>query len=242
MHVILEIIFGVLIAELAAAVFHWVEDTYISYCSTNPIFKYIAKNNELHHYYPRAILAYPWYLTVSDTFVLAIAVTFIVWLLNANAISKYPIFWLSAIIWGTLTAMTHKLSHCRYCEVPTWYANLQKCNILSGHEHHGKHHENSDNRYAVSFPIINTILDTLDVFRFLEKCIYALTGVSPQRKPGYQEYPSLRTEIHYETENTSCPRVITQDERDKLSDALNEMYRCSKEFSWKGFKHILNTC
>lgn len=223
----IQFILGILIGEIVGAIGHWIEDTYISYCSKNVLLKYIAHANELHHYYPRAVLLTPWYITIADTSVIALVVMVFVWILFPNHMKRYSIFWFTVTLWGILTAITHKWSHYRDCELPQWYKILQKCKLITDHDHHAVHHQKSTCRYAPSFPWMNYILDKICLFRALEFIIFTIFNVKPQPKLGYRDYSDIYTNIHFNTETNSCPRVINQKEKDILNSNLANFYVCA---------------
>ena len=52
----IQIILGIFVADLAAGFSHWIEDSYLNYCTSIPFLSVIAKENEMHHYFPRAML------------------------------------------------------------------------------------------------------------------------------------------------------------------------------------------
>ena len=54
MNIYIQIILGFILADFVAGIFHWYEDTY--FCINIPLLRNIAKNNELHHYFPRSII------------------------------------------------------------------------------------------------------------------------------------------------------------------------------------------
>lgn len=223
MHIFLQIFIGVCIGELSGAFFHWLEDTYLPYCTKIPILDYVAKHNELHHYYPRSVLAYPWYTTLAYTGALAVFCVTIVFLIHPKHFRKHWVMWLSAVLWASITGLTHKWSHYRDCELSPFYLTLVKLNILSGHDHHAVHHQTSDCRYAPSFPIFNYILDFLGIFKLLELVI----PIQPSRKPGYNDYLDISTDLHKELEKDKvCPRVISLNETDMLFNKLESYYKC----------------
>ena len=57
-NIALQLFLGLIIADFISGILHWVEDNYIDYCTDLPIFKDIARDNEMHHYFPRSIIAY----------------------------------------------------------------------------------------------------------------------------------------------------------------------------------------
>ena len=56
-NIILQIILGYILADIFTGSFHWFEDTYLDYCINMKFFSTVSKENELHHYFPRAMLA-----------------------------------------------------------------------------------------------------------------------------------------------------------------------------------------
>jgi ubiquitin-conjugating enzyme E2 variant len=60
MNIFLQFIIGLFIADFLSGFFHWFEDNYFDYNNSLPILSKIAKDNELHHYYPRGITHEPY--------------------------------------------------------------------------------------------------------------------------------------------------------------------------------------
>ena len=91
-NIILQLIIGFLLADIVTGGFHWLEDSYFDYCTDIPIIGTIAQDNELHHYFPRSMLAYSYldHITVSLPLTLLIVGT--IYLLNNN-IMKYKFFY-----------------------------------------------------------------------------------------------------------------------------------------------------
>ena len=56
-------------ADILAGFGHWFEDTYIDYCCTFPGLSEIGKDNELHHYFPRAMLQKSYFENVKDNII-----------------------------------------------------------------------------------------------------------------------------------------------------------------------------
>jgi len=81
-NIILQIIIGFFLADFLSGLFHWIEDTYLDYCINIPILKDISKGNEMHHYFPRAILAYSYVEHVINSSILAFIVIFVIFLIN----------------------------------------------------------------------------------------------------------------------------------------------------------------
>ena len=89
--IILQIIVGFIFADIDTGTFHWFEDTYLDYCINIPILDSILKDNELHRYFPRFILAYTYLYHISLIFPLTVIVEFIIYFLNKST-RKYFIF------------------------------------------------------------------------------------------------------------------------------------------------------
>ena len=47
MNKLIQIITGFILADIITGIFHWFEDTYLSYCINFPILSEISKNNEI---------------------------------------------------------------------------------------------------------------------------------------------------------------------------------------------------
>ena len=224
MHIIFQVIIGVLIGELGSSLAHWIEDSYLPYCTDTPLLRKVAKENEMHHYYPRAVIRTPWYKSIYETVAIASSILLIAFLINRKGFMRMKWLWLVAATWAVLSCLTHKYSHYRDCELCIPYRILQDIGLLSNHQHHAVHHNTSNCRYAPSFPALNVVLDWLTVFRMLECIVEGLTGVEPDRKMGYNDYK--KTEIHTMTEGSFCPRVITGQELDILESNLAVLYQC----------------
>ena len=70
-NIIIELFLGLIIADILTGLFHWFEDSYFDYCLNIPILSEIAKDNILHHYYPRAIA----YNNTIDTNIITFIIT-----------------------------------------------------------------------------------------------------------------------------------------------------------------------
>jgi hypothetical protein len=67
--------------------FHWFEDTYLDY-PYNGYFNFllndIAKHNELHHYFPRAILLKSYWGNIKQPFIIITLIYIFVYYFNKN--------------------------------------------------------------------------------------------------------------------------------------------------------------
>ena len=195
MKILLQIIIGFLLADIIGGTGHWFEDTYIDYCTKYNILNDIAKYNELHHYFPRAMLAHSYIENVKTSYIFAIILFIIFLLLFKNHMLKYPIIYISLFILLPLSNLFHRFSHQRDCENNVLILFLQKKYILCSHEHHKQHHTTQvDGKYCTIFPITNYILDTILFWRGLENII-KLFGIYPHRKQSYDYYKPIHNYI-----------------------------------------------
>ena len=81
-HIILQIIIGFALADILTGAGHWFEDTYLDYCIDTPIIGSISKDNELHHYFPRSIIAYSYLDNISIALPVTILLLFILYFIN----------------------------------------------------------------------------------------------------------------------------------------------------------------
>lgn len=225
-NIIIELFLGLIIADILTGLFHWFEDSYFDYCLNIPILSEIAKDNILHHYYPRAIAYNNTIDTNIITFIITIFILLLLYIINPLFIKDHPYFTISLGIFGSLGNQFHKWSHYRRCELNSYLLFLQDNNIIASHEYHSEHHNNSTKRYCSILQINNYILDNIGFWRILEEIVYLITNVKPVYKLNYKDYDNIKTNIHRRTENSSCPPNITSEELYYLKDELVKYYKC----------------
>jgi ubiquitin-conjugating enzyme E2 variant len=226
--VIFQIICGFVFADLGGGVFHWFEDTYLDYCVNFPILSQIAKDNEMHHYFPRSILSYSYYENVSSSIPIVITAIVLILLINRTTFTKYPYFWITFFAFSLFANLIHRFSHSRECENNAAMLLLQKTGLLCSHEHHKMHHDKIKEKYCVISQYNNYWLDTFEIWRILEFIIYAITGVSPNRKPPYSDYYEIHTELH-ENAKQECPVKPSAKDVAELSNKLRLYKNCNKQ-------------
>lgn len=228
MNIILQVFLGLVLADFSAGFFHWFEDTYLQYCTSIPILSSVAKHNELHHYFPRLMLVKPWWKTIQASSCVSLLLITILLILTPQLIKSYPIVFITAVLFGSLSNLFHKYSHMRDCERPRIIAYLHCANILVTHEHHKQHHENPLERYNVIFPWMNWILDTCGFWRGLEFIIAKVFNVHPTRK---QPFDSLVKSIGpvkaHAMSKQSCPPPLTPKDIYEIETTLASHYRCA---------------
>jgi hypothetical protein len=222
---ILQIILGFFLADFLSGLFHWIEDTYLDYCIDIPIIKDISKGNEMHHYFPRAILKNSYYQNIRVTTILTIFVFIIIYLSKKEILFNYKYFFITLFIFSSISPLIHRLCHMRECEKNKYILYLQKFGILNSDEHHKIHHIKSDVNYCLNTSYINIILDNIYFWRIIEFIIYTIFGLKATRKEKYNDYKSIHTKYHIES-TKKCPNVINEDDYNILKVNLDQYKKC----------------
>jgi ubiquitin-conjugating enzyme E2 variant len=225
-NIILQIIIGFLLADIITGMFHWYEDCYFNYCSTIPIINTIAKDNELHHYFPRSIIAYSYFEHISYSLPLVIIILFIIFLINKSMFNyKYIYIIISFAFFSIISNIIHRFAHMRECENNTIINFLQNTGILCSHKHHSAHHTNINEKYCVISEYNNYILDSIYFWRALEYIIFLLTNIKPDRKQSYDDYYTIHNHMH-ENAKLKCPDKPTRKDVDELIEKLKTYKNC----------------
>lgn len=224
----MEFILGVFTADVASGLFHWYEDNYLEYCTTVPILKDIAIHNEMHHYFPRMMLAESVLSNASITVLLSSIILGIVFFIRPDLFAKYPVFLLTVFVGGSLANVLHRYSHSRPCEMPKWICALQKVGILCSHDHHRGHHVRPRIRYCTITPITNHLLDAIHIWDILELVIYMTTGIRPRLKPAYDDYSCIHETLHKISAGRECPPRPTKEDKERLHAILASTFKCNQ--------------
>jgi hypothetical protein len=224
-NIVLQLVLGLIIADFLCGGLHWFEDNYIDYCISNPILKDIAIHNEMHHYFPRSIIAYSHAEHTVYTLPMAIAFIVFLYIIDNSLFVKYPYFLLSLFFFLASSNIIHSIVHRRDCENNWFIIFLQKCGILCSHEHHSIHHTIGKEKYCVMLSINNYILDTILFWRGLEYLIYLTTNKKALQKQTYDEYSSIHNHMH-ENAKLKCPDKPTKEDVDELFKKLDEYKKC----------------
>jgi hypothetical protein len=226
MNTIVQIILGLLLADLMAGAFHWFEDSYFDYCLDLPFLGDIAKHNEMHHYFPRSIVHYSLWANMS-TSVPFLAVVYIVlyFAVNERGWTQYGPFIWSALVFTLLSNVFHRCCHMRPCENVAVVRGLQHCGLMVSNEHHKAHHVKTNSRYCVITEYSNHLWDGVGLWRGLEFVVEKTTGYKALPKPKYEDYKPIHTPMHDEVKK-ACPRVIDRKEMRQLKKLLKRHYSC----------------
>ena len=175
MNAFLQILVGFIIADFNVGFFHWFEDTYLDYFTDIPFFKDIAQHNELHHYFPRAMLACSAIENVYTAAPFVIMLGIVLFLVNRRLYTRVP-FLIGSILMFTLFGnAAHRVCHYRECESNDFFRILQRVGIICTHEHHRHHHLTSDSKYCIWTPYMNHFLYKINFWKGLETAIFFLT-------------------------------------------------------------------
>ena len=220
----LQIILGFILADWTTGFFHWFEDTYLDYCTNTPFLSSIAKNNEIHHYYPRNIFSYSFLDNIIVSGTLTTIIFCMLFLINKKMFVKYLYLLSTFYIFNVMGPIIHRFCHYRDCENNYVIKVLQSIGIICTHEHHKLHHLTSDKHYCVITPYSNYLFDGIHLWRSLEYIIYQLTNIKPSKKISYDKYKSIHTELH--KNKLACPPVATKEELHQLKIKLDEYKKC----------------
>ena len=225
MNIILQIILAFLLADFITGIFHWIEDTYLDYCIDIPFISDIAKDNDMHHYFPRSIVAYSYWENTRVNLILGVIMLVVIYAVNKNFFVNNICFVLIFTFFAVISNVCHRFSHMRDCENSQTVIFLQKIGILSSHTYHSVHHETSLTRYCPISVYNNYILDSIYFWRILECIVFLLTGITPSRNQ-YNKYKSIHNHMH-ENAKLECPKKPTKEDIDELKLLLEKYRKCN---------------
>jgi hypothetical protein len=223
-----QILVGFIVADILSGLFHWFEDTYLDYCINIPIIGAISKDNELHHYFPRSILARSYSENIETSLPLALTILLLIYFLNKKLFLKYIYFFISLGFFGGMANLIHRFSHMRDCENNSFIRFLQKTGLLCSHEHHSLHHNLVNQKYCVITEYNNYVLDSIHFWSGLENVIYFFTNIKPNRKLSYNEYYKIHTHMHTNAK-LECPDTPNKQDVQELMEKLKQYNNCNNK-------------
>jgi ubiquitin-conjugating enzyme E2 variant len=221
---LLTIFIAILLADFITGFFHWFEDSYLPYCTKFPIFRDIAKDNVLHHYFPRAMLAYSNLEHCHYSLPATILIALLLFLKFPVFLKRNAVFILVLFVFVNMANIIHSWAHMRKCELNPLIAFLQEHGLLQSHEYHRVHHRTGNARFCVITPLLNSILDNVRFWSGIETTVHLCTGVKPSHVT-YDDFTALRTDIHKKA-NAICPRKPNLKDVHQLRNSLKKNYRC----------------
>lgn len=178
---ILKILVAWLLADLLTGIFHWFEDQYLD---GNCRFKFVnslARENELHHAKPTAMLTSPAWLNMRDAVVVCWPAALILWLLGAPWI-----VWL-VLFFAGFGNLIHRFAHTPKRQLPRWIRGCQEFGLFISPDHHDDHHRAMDRlvpkkdawkAYCPMTDWVNPVLDRIRFWGILESLL-ARVGIKP---------------------------------------------------------------
>ena len=224
MNIYIQIIVGFFLADIIGGFLHWFEDRYIHYCTNIPIIKNIAEDNELHHYFPRAILAYTYIENIITSTIIAFISIFIIFIINKSFVIKFIYLFISLFFFSSIMNIIHRFSHMRECENNYFIKCLQKVGLILTHETHGEHHEKANIKYCIATIYTNFILDSLYFWVILEY-ILSIIGIKAKSYSTYSSYYSIHDYRHINNK-FECPDKPTKKDVEELKKKLKEFKQC----------------
>ena len=177
MFIILQIFSGILLADFASGLVHWLEDNYGA--KTTPLVGGAINANILHHSEPRKFLRNNWWN--NSRAILPFVVFFSVVFYMTGQLN---IFTLTFLLIGWNANEIHKWSHQTEKERPLIANWLQKLGIVQSPKQHNIHHGgNKDSSYCTVTVILNPILNTIKFWRGAEWLVFKLTRVKTRPDP-----------------------------------------------------------
>lgn len=174
---------GQVFTDFISGLIHWACDTW-GKLDTPVVGPTFIRSFREHHVDPTAMCNHDFIETNADASLPSVAVSLylVAWHGFRPGSSFDLCFYYFAFFGGFFAALTnefHKWSH--YSAMPSWIATLQYFWIVLPKRHHGTHHKPPfDKYYCITTGHLNYVLDGIDFWRKLERCITALTGAVPR--------------------------------------------------------------
>ncbi len=172
---LIKIIFGYLMADLLAGIYHWIKDTYFG-PFTPLIGKKMIWGSRLHHVRPRYVLEFSdWQLFIGS------ARWTLFWMAPLMCFTGITTFMVTLFLTISLNDVIHKYAHMKDYERPYWATFMQRIYIFQSHEEHHMHHiDPHEINYCPITPFVNYILEGIDFWRKLEQAILKCFGIKPR--------------------------------------------------------------
>lgn len=165
----IKILAAWMLADFLSGVVHWWEDRYLK-TTREGILGRIARDNELHHQRPRAMLANPVWDNMEQSAVLAWAVALI-------ALPFSPLLALAFFFLGFGNA-AHRYTHEMPRKIPPPIRALQRVGLFSSARTHHRHHYDkgqvtqknlAHTNFCVMSDWLNPVLDRLGFWRQMNR-------------------------------------------------------------------------
>lgn len=169
---------GMLGADFASGVVHWICDTWggKQWPFVGDVF---IRSFREHHVDPFKICRYDMYETNGDNCMLTLPTLFLKCITPKPAVDAWDVFWFSIALFVALTNQFHKWSHAR--KTPALVAKLQEAWLILPRKEHAMHHRGEhDEAYCITVGWLNAPLGAIDFWKRTERVITAVTGAKPR--------------------------------------------------------------
>lgn len=172
-----QVLIGLLIADFASGLIHWLEDTYGE--AHWPIVGGAVASTVRHHTTPRRMLTVSYLVRNGPT--MAVTGLFAVPVLLIFGLNPVTV---TALIAGFFANEAHALAHRTPEENGPLITALQRTGLLISFKHHAAHHrQGKDSHYCAVTCLLNPVLDRIGFWRGLEIAIWRVFKVEPRFDP-----------------------------------------------------------
>lgn len=221
MNIVLQLILGLFIGDFLTALYHWIEDLYIPY-HINTKLPDVALYNELHHFYPRAMLAGDPLDNIKDSLILSIVLLLIILVFFPETFQNYKWIIVPCLLVVAFANYIHRLSHYRACEQSALHAFLTDSKILINSTTHSKHHVSSNCNYGVVFEPFNYVYEKTGIFNCLEN-IGDCLKIPKCKKPGIDFYKQFYSDKLLYLTSQECPAKLSMEEKTELTCLIKDL-------------------
>jgi hypothetical protein len=157
-------------ADFITGLVHWFEDRYLD-ASHYKIIDEIAKDNELHHEKPTAMLLSGWWDNIKLSASVALPVALVMLILG------FPHFVYMGVALSSLGNLIHRWSHMPASQLPGWITFMQYTGLFISRKEHDAHHRSmlklipkheAGYKFCTMTNYLNPVLDYFKFWNFLE--------------------------------------------------------------------------
>lgn len=193
----------VMLADFAAGVVHWIEDTYFDE-DTPVIGPLVIRPNIVHHHLPRHFTRLSWWQSSADLLAIGALLLAAGWWFGFLSWQ----LWLFVVV-SVNANQVHKWSHRTRTENGPVISWLQDIRVLQTPRHHAKHHTDPKNTfYCPVTNLVNPLLERVRFWDHAEKLVERVTGLTHRpdtSNRGAGPGPAWLTEFRPQP-RSACPR------------------------------------
>lgn len=171
---------ALVVADFLSGLFHWMADTWGSE-DISWIGPHFLRPFRVHHIAPLAMLHHDFFETNGNSALLALPFLLLSLALPLSSdLSRFVAVFLAAVgVWGFATNQIHKWAHMN--DPPSIVRWMQSRGVILSPQHHEVHHTAPfATNYCITTGWCNGLLAAIGFFPALERCIAALTGLTPR--------------------------------------------------------------